>query len=482
MVVQAQSESFDLILVGTGFASSFFLKKYLEKKEQPVKVLVLERGVKFTHRERLHFKQTDDTYNGISWKSARKAIINETPEKEWVFDPNFGGSSNCWTGCTPRFMPSDFKLKSTYGVGEDWPLSYTDLETYYEEAEEIMSVSGPDATPFPKKGKYPLPPHQLSSVEQILQKEYGNLYISQPTARASQAVGKRAACCSSAVCNLCPVNAKFTIENTLAYLYEKADIEVLLGAKVYGLDLSGNVARSVLYEIDGKRKEAHGEIIALGANAIFNAHILLNSGDANKNTGRGLCEQAGVYVYLHYDGLENVGGGSVIPANGFMMYDGGHRKDRAACLIEHHNLPYIRNERGKWRMLSKFKFVYEDIPDDGNKVMPSDDLFLPKVNFEGHSSYTLRAIDQLSTDIEKFFSVLPVEKVIKDSYIQKTEAHICSTTRMSKNPDEGVVDANLIHHQYRNLLVLGSGVYPTISAANPTLTLSALSLRAADHL
>lgn len=482
MSINNHFKSYDLIIVGTGFASSFFLKKYLEKNQKPVRVLVLERGKKFLHQERLNYKRTNEKYTGINWKSAERAFINDTPDKKWVFDPNFGGSSNCWTGCTPRFMPNDFKLKSTYGIGKDWPLSYDDLEQYYNETEEIMSVAGPDATPFPRGGKYPLPPHQLSTVDKILQKEYGTEYISQPTARASKSVGKRAACCSSAVCNLCPVDSKFTIENSLAYLYDNPNVEIKLGAKVYGLNLEGNRAKSVLFEHNGKREEARGEIIALGANAIFNAHILLNSGDANKNTGRGLCEQAGVYVFLHYDGLSNVGGGSVIPANGFMMFDGEHRKDRAACLIEHHNLPYVRNEQGKWRMLSKFKFVYEDIPNDGSRVTTSDDLFKPKVNFEGHSSYTMRAIDRLSADIEKFFSVLPVEKVIKDHYIQKSEAHICSTTQMSKSPDEGVVDENMIHHQYRNLFVLGSSVYPTISASNPTLTLSALSLRAANLL
>jgi choline dehydrogenase-like flavoprotein len=37
-----------------------------------------------------------------------------------------------------------------------------------------------------------------------------------------------------------------------------------------------------------------------------------------------------------------------------------------------------------------------------------------------------------------------------------------------------------VHHRWRNLFVLGGGSFPTISPANPTLTLSALSLRAAD--
>jgi choline dehydrogenase-like flavoprotein len=36
-----------------------------------------------------------------------------------------------------RFMPEDFKMKSTYGevkgsTLDDWPISYEDLEPYYE--------------------------------------------------------------------------------------------------------------------------------------------------------------------------------------------------------------------------------------------------------------------------------------------------------------------------------------------------------------
>jgi choline dehydrogenase-like flavoprotein len=44
------------------------------------------------------------------------------------------------------------------------------------------------------------------------------------------------------------------------------------------------------------------------------------------------------------------------------------------------------------------------------------------------------------------------------------------------------VDRYLVHHEFRNLLVLGSSAYPTASPAYPTLTVSALSLWAADHL
>jgi choline dehydrogenase-like flavoprotein len=52
--------------------------------------------------------------------------------------------------------------------------------------------------------------------------------------------------------------------------------------------------------------------------------------------------------------------------------------------------------------------------------------------------------------------------------------------RMGNNIQDGVVDKHLIHHKYRNLFVLGSGSFTTYTPTNPTLTLSALSLYAAD--
>jgi choline dehydrogenase-like flavoprotein len=52
---------------------------------------------------------------------------------------------------------------------------------------------------------------------------------------------------------------------------------------------------------------------------------------------------------------------------------------------------------------------------------------------------------------------------------------------MSSDEKLGVLDKNLVHHHYRNLFVLGSGAFTTFSPNNPTLTLSALSLLAADR-
>lgn len=61
-------------------------------------------------------------------------------------------------------------------------------------------------------------------------------------------------------------------------------------------------------------------------------------------------------------------------------------------------------------------------------------------------------------------------------------SHHMGTTRMHDDPKQGVVDRNSRVHGVDNLFVAGSSVFPTSGAANPTLTLVALTLRLADHL
>ncbi len=477
------STNYDLVVVGTGFASSFFLYKLHKEGKLPKKVLVLERGQIITNDQKRDEIRRGKRRSGINYKESNQSIVNKNPDKSWIFDPNFGGSSNCWMGCTPRFMPNDFQLKTKYGRGFDWPLTYDELEPYYSEAEMVMSIAGPEVTPFPKSHKYPLKPQYLTTFDKLLAKKYGELYISQPTARATERTDNRNACCSSSVCDICPVDAKFTISNGLKYLYDIENIELQVGAEVRSLQTEGGSVKGVEYRINGQDHVVKSNLVVLGANAIFNANILLNSGDPNPFVGKGLVEQFGLYGYFYLSDFDNVGGSSVITANGYMLYDTKERSNHGACLIESHNGPFIRGEVGKWRHIAKYKFIYEDIPDDKNGIfLNADNPYKPIVHFEGPSDYVLNAMKKLPENVDAIFAGLPVEKYELDTHFQKTEFHICSSTRMSVNGKNGVVGKNLFHHGYNNLMVLGSSVFPAISPSNPTLTLSALSLMAADKL
>ena len=63
-------------------------------------------------------------------------------------------------------MEKDFRMRSTYGTVagstlEDWPISYADLEPYYEKAEWEIGVSGDDTNNIfraPRRRPLPMPP------------------------------------------------------------------------------------------------------------------------------------------------------------------------------------------------------------------------------------------------------------------------------------------------------------------------------------
>lgn len=79
---------------------------------------------------------------------------------------------------------------------------------------------------------------------------------------------------------------------------------------------------------------------------------------------------------------------------------------------------------------------------------------------------------QLITDDEKIFA--GVQQVLGFHHI--------GTTRMHTSPQKGVVNENCRVYGHENLFVAGSSTFPTSGGVNPTFTITALSLRLADHL
>ena len=60
--------------------------------------------------------------------------------------------------------------------------------------------------------------------------------------------------------------------------------------------------------------------------------------------------------------------------------------------------------------------------------------------------------------------------------------HVMGTYRMGNDPNTSVVDGWQRSHDHPNLYLVGSGTFPTVGTANPTLTLSALALRTAEDI
>ncbi|MGW8283499.1 MAG: GMC oxidoreductase, partial [Gemmatimonadota bacterium] len=150
---------------------------------------------------------------------------------------------------------------------------------------------------------------------------------------------------------------------------------------------------------------------------------------------------------------------------------------------ESSSVPAIRHDRGKWLQRAVFRFVYADLRQDSNRVFidPSRPD-RPSVHYEGHSSYAQRAIDRLESDVEEALDTLPVSGIETPDRLDERGGNVIGTTVMGDDPQTSVCDGALVHHRVRNLVILGSGVFPTASPADPTLTLCALSLRSANLL
>lgn len=471
---------FSVAVIGTGFASSFFLAHYLKHAGPDTRVVVLERGAHDSHKWQVANRRTSST-------SVRETFTKQgDPEKDWAFTIGFGGGSNCWWAGTPRFVPNDFKLQSKYGVGRDWPITYDDLEPCYQGAEEIMTISGPeDGSPYPRSKPYPQPPHRFSDPDAMLKKAYPDQFFLQPTARSRIPMRGRGVCCSNGVCQVCPVNAKFTIQNGLAHVYQNPRVTLMLGANAQTLDVTGSAAKGVRFKHEGRERRISADMVVLGANALFNPLLMMRSGLEHPLLGKRLHEQISINVDVDLKGVDNFGASTVISGLAYMFYDGAHRRDRAACLIESWNKPdMMRPEFGRWRQLARYRLIFEDLPDDENSVkLDASSPDRPIAYYKEPSRYATRSIEALESLLQsKFLKALPVERIDYDRRLNSTEAHIMGTTVMGNDPATSVIDRHLIHHGVRNLVVLGSGAFPTGSPANPTLTISALSLWAASHI
>jgi choline dehydrogenase-like flavoprotein len=466
-------EHFDVVVVGSGFGSLFFVEGLLQKRPE-ARVLMLERGTFNSHSWQLQNNKNSPLHHGSTFRT-------DEANKEWKFTVGLGGGTNCWYGQTPRFHPSDFKMRSQYGVAQDWPLDYAELEPYYVAAENRMSVAGaPEMSDImPRSAPFPLPPHKLTTVDKIMRKAQPEYHFPIATARASRATGSRPPCCGSARCNLCPVDAKFTFENGFAHLRDLPNVEIRLECDVSQFDTAAGVAQAAVYRKDGVEHRVTGDLFVLGANAIHSPAILLRSGIDRPLTGVGIHEQVGYTVEVLLDGVDGVDGGTITTALNFSLYDGAFRKDYGGALIYFDNRwPYgLRTEYGRWRQIAPLVVVVEDLPQSGNRVTLDSDG-LPLVTHPSVSDYAKRGVEKSLAKLDQVLKPLPVER-IDFKRMRETESHIQGSLRMGSDPATSVVDARQLHHDVRNLVVVGSSVFPSGPNCNPSLSVAALSLRSA---
>ena len=223
-----------------------------------------------------------------------------------------GGSMVHYAGYVPRFHPSDFRTRSTDGVGADWPISYRMLRPYYEQIEAELPVAGQD-WPWGDPHSYPHRPHPIGGNGMIAIKGAAELGIQMrvgPVAIPNGRFGNRPHCIYRGFClQGCKVNAKASplithIPDALAHGAEiRADSHV---CRVLVDDRTGR-ATGVEYYRAGVVHRQRANAVVVAGYSIETPRLLLLS--ATKRYERGLGnEHDQLGRYLMVQGAPQVAG------------------------------------------------------------------------------------------------------------------------------------------------------------------------------
>lgn len=434
-----------------------------------------------------------------------------------------GGTTWHWAGCCWRYLPNDFKLKSLYGVGRDWPIEYSDLEPWYQRAERELGVWGPSDQDFgsPRSAPYPMQPLPLSYSEQrtsarMNQHSPAWRVVTEPAARNSRVYDDRPICCGNNNCMpICPTGAMY---NAIVHV-DKAEAngaELIHSAVVNTLVSEGD--RIVAAEYKDPAGESHrisGKHFILAANGIETPKLMLLSrgrynptgvGNSSDMVGRNLMDHPGTSVRFYADEPLWAGRGPQEMTSLVGYRDGVFRSKYAGKKINQSNIspvekvarqliagkspltaPELTNElRDRAARHAEFSSFHEILPQPENRIRPStsekDASGIPKPEITyAIDDYVKKSAAHTRALYSEIARVMGgTEVAFSDSFTPNH--HITGTTIMGESAADSVVDKDCRTFDHPNLFIAGSSVMPTVGTVNVTLTIAALALRLADTL
>ncbi|QCC47767.1 GMC family oxidoreductase [Halobellus limi] len=521
-VDRAPASRADVCVVGSGPAGALVAHRLAE---QGADVVVLEAGPRFDFADRRE-QQERHIRPGMDdpWEMGGPRDDYTTAGRHYPLNAarvkGVGGSTLHWQGMVMRLHERDFEMETRHGVGVDWPIDYEDLRPYYADAERALGVAGAMDNPYapPREEPYPLsafPPSYSDSLFAEACERLGIDMHSVPNARNSEPYDGRAPCQGYGTCRpVCPSGAKYTAESHVEKA-ESAGARVIDHAPVQRLehDDAGDVVEAAVYATPdgtGHRQTARRFVLACGG--VENARLLLLS--ASEQHPDGLANSSDAVGRFFMDHLFAGAGGRLdertrqnhvgfITSECHQFYDDEDPIEGTKLEFLNYAGPSpvieaLHAETWGDELLAQLRESYgthiamgglvEQLPEAENRITLDperrDDHGNPVPHVEWSlSERTKRAVrrandvqhailEELGVDIE--WTVGP--EATGPAY------HQMGTTRMGTDPDESVVDAECRTHDLSNLWVVGSSVFPTGGAMNPTLTIAALSLRAAASL
>lgn len=439
-----------------------------------------------------------------------------------------GGSTIHWSAHFPRYHPSDFKVKTLDGVGDDWPFDYFELEPWYELNDRIIGVSGVNGDPSqPPRAARQTPPIPIGPEGNRLAGGFEKLgwhwWVSDG-AIISRPYGEgRQPCNLCGPCDLgCPINARSSADVTYWPLALKLGAELRTRCRVREItvDEHGRARGALYYDPNGQLREQRAPLVVIACNGVGTPRLLLNSrsrhfpdGLANRSglVGKNLMFHPFASVSAVFDEpLESWKGpiGNSIMCHEFYETDlrrgfvrgfqmqvvresgpvrhavGGFTADRVPWGADHHR---VFDER--FGRMASMGVMGEDLPETVNEVAidptlaDSDGIPAPLVRYR-LSDNSRRMLEFGVARATEAMQAAGAKQVLTESPLRPSGWHLLGTCRMGDpaHPMGSVVDGYGRCHDVPNLFVVDGSVFVTSAAVNPTSTIQAIALRSADHI
>jgi gluconate 2-dehydrogenase alpha chain len=337
----------DVVIIGMGAAGGILAA---ELGKAGMKVIGLERGPRlttadFSGQDELRYFQRQELRPSakrqpVTWRA--NASARAYPLSILNYGNQAGGGTVHYGAVSWRFHEDDFRARSQtterYGAAAipgdcslaDWPLTYAELEPFYDRAEYELGVSGKagnlqgrkidGGNPFeaPRRREYPLPPlfvDQAGTLFEAAARKLGHHPFSTPRAILSRPYQGRPACTYCGFCQAfgCHVGAKSSILVTkLPEADRSGNFRVITGAMCYRVNSNnmGRVTGVAYYGPDGSDNTVEADVVILAPFIYDNVRLLLLSktatfpnGLANSSgqVGKHLMAHIGARVFATFD-------------------------------------------------------------------------------------------------------------------------------------------------------------------------------------
>lgn len=523
----------DYCIVGGGIAGILLASKLAASGK---KILILDQGPRISEEDRANMlSKSQEVLNDFADYNDNVDIATITPQTssktegdtvKYKNDRLFGigGTALHFGGIMMRPLKEDLSVKSLYGYGRDWPITYSELEPWLLKAEYEIGVSGNNDNPYAsfRSGPFPMPGHSFSHFDNKIfgpaLKKLGIVGHSYPFAVNSIPYRGRSACLACRACKFCPSGARYSPDRVHVPILKNLDnVTILENLSVRKLETDSKGKRIIT--VHAKRIKDKSSVIILAKKFILamggleTPRMLMLSND-NSN---------------HQNGLGNIGGQL---GRGFsdhptynLIYDVGqpvgNRLGFETMVTEHFRVKVNRRKQPtfifygaplgdwvpdnetaiKWATkdnifsLEKFRKGMQQTAIFGGmtEVEGSGKLELDNNKLDAFGAPVVKATMKMTewdlrglTKLEELaFNVGEAMGAINSSkFVQEEElwgVHPSGATAMANNPDEGVCDKNLKVFGLENLYLVSNSVFPHMGSNPATLTISALALRLAAH-